>query len=214
MANLFKTISKSIKHWYIPMIIGILFLALGFYVLTVPLETYATLAIIFSVSFIVAGLLEIVFSIENRETLDGWGWYLTSGLLGLLIGIYLAINPDVSMTILPFVVGFTLMVRSFQLLGFSFDLRDQKILSWGNLAIASILSIIMSFLLIINPFFTSLSLVTLTSMAFIFVGIALIVLAFDLKKIKDIPKRISNEVKDKINSLHKEMTNVYNQNFK
>ena len=59
MANLLNTLINSIKHWYVPLILGILFLVFGIYIFTVPLETYVTLSILFSISFITSGLFEI-----------------------------------------------------------------------------------------------------------------------------------------------------------
>lgn len=205
MANFLKTIRESIKYWYIPLIIGILLMVLGFYLFTVPMETYFTLAMLFSISFIVSGLLDIVFSIQNHKTLSGWGWYLVGGILTLALGIYLVTYPEIPVTILPFVVGFTLLFRSFLALGYSFDLRDMRILSWGNVALASVAGIIFSFLLLASPFFTGLSLVVLTALSFIFVGIASIVLSLDLKKIKDMPERISSELKERLYSVQKEI---------
>lgn len=211
MSNLLQSLTNTIKHWYIPLIVGILFLAFGIYIFTVPLATYLTLAIFFSVSFFVSGLMEIFFSIQNQKIIKGWGWYLVSGLLSLGIGIYLMAFPGVSMAVLPFVVGFTLMFRSFQMLGIAFDLKDSKVLSWGNLALTSVLGIILSFLLIANPFFTGISLVTLTALTFMMVGISAIVLSFNLKKVKDFPDKMSQEIKDKINNLQKELNTLYKQ---
>ena len=68
MANLLNTLINSIKHWYVPLILGILFLVFGIYIFTVPLETYVTLSILFSISFITSGLFEIFFSIQNSKT--------------------------------------------------------------------------------------------------------------------------------------------------
>lgn len=211
MASLVQSLRNSIKHWYIPLIVGILFLVFGFYLFTIPVETYLALSMLFSISFITSGLLEIVFSIQNNNSLKGWGWYLVSGLLSLIMGIYLVVYPGISMAILPFVVGFTLLFRSFQSLGIAFDLREKRILSWGNLALASTLGIILSFLLLANPFFTSLSLVSLTSLSFVFTGIASMVLAFNLKSVKDAPHKMSAEVKSRIEDLEKELTELYNQ---
>ncbi len=205
MKNIFQTFSESIKHWYIPLIIGILLIILGIYVLTIPLETYITLAIIFSISFIISGLFDIVFSIQNHKILKGWGWYLISGILSFAMGIYLIAYPEIPMSLLPFVIGFTLLFRSFLLLGFSFDLKDLRILSWGNLALLSVLGILFSILLIANPFFTSISLVALTAMSFIFVGIATVKLSFDLKKIKDYPGKVSSDLKEKMSALQNEL---------
>ena len=120
-------------------------------------------------------------------------------------GVYLVIYPGISIVILPFIVGFTVMFRSFQLLGIAFDMKSLGILRWGNLAIASVLGIVFSFILLANPIFSGISIVTATALAFIFIGTALTILSFDLKKVKDIPSKISNNLKDKITTLQKEI---------
>lgn len=207
MTSLLHQISNSVKHWYLPLIIGVLFILFGIYIFTVPLETYLTLSIFFSASYIVSGLMDIFFSIGNNKTLKGWGWYLVGGIFTLAIGIYLAIYPSISMAVLPFFVGFTMLFRSFQLLGFSFDMKDLKILNWGNAAITSVLGIILSLLLLANPIFTGISLVTITALSFIFVGIASVILAFNLKKLKDFPDKLTPELKSRINAIQDEIIN-------
>ena len=171
---------------------------------TVPASAYLSLVMFFSVSFLVSGILETFFSIQNKDELEGWGWYLASGVFTLLIGILLVTKPLVSATALPFFVGFSLLFRSFQALGFAFELRNYGSLKWGNLAIASILGIVLSFLLIANPIFTGMSLVVMTALSFIFTGVAGIVLAFQLKKLKTLPQKINKELKEKIEELKEE----------
>ncbi len=204
MATFFKTVRNTVKYWYLPAIIGVLFILLGIYLFTTPLETNLTLTVFFSVSFLVAGVSEIVFSIQNKEELEGWGWYLTSGIFSSLIGLVLVTWPEIAATTLPFFVGFTLLFRSFQALGFAFDLKNYGALNWGNLAILSVLGIIFSFMLIANPIFTGLSLVVMTALSFIFIGISSIVLSFQFKKLKTIPKKVRKELKDKIEDLKEE----------
>lgn len=205
MPNLFETLTHTVKHWYIPLLFGILFLIFGIYVFSVPLATYVTLSIFFSVSFLFSGITEIFFSLQNSKSLQGWGWFLVSGLLTTAIGIYLIANLQISMTVLPFVIGFTLLFRSFQLLGFAFDMKSMRIMSWGNIALASVGGIIFSLLLIFNPVFTGISLVTLTGVSFIFMGIASIMLALDLRKVKKIPGKVSQELKDRIKAIQEEI---------
>jgi len=205
MANFFRALSTPVRYWYIPLIAGIIFIVFGIYIFTVPLETYRTLAMLFSIAFIVSGLTDIVFSVQNRKSLEGWGWYLVSGLLTLVIGIYLTVYPAISITVLPFFVGFTMLFRSFQLLGFSFDLKELNIVSWGNLALLSIAGVIFSLILLCNPFFTGISLVTITALTFIFVGVSSIILSLSLKKVKDFPGKISSELKDRIKAIQSEI---------
>lgn len=205
MSSLFQTLVNGVKHWYIPMIFGIIFLICGFYTLSVPLETYLTLTIIFSVTFLVSGISEIFFSLQNRESLLGWGWYLVDGILSTLVGMYLIANPEVSITTLPFVVGFVMMFRAFQLLGFAFEMKQAKMLNWGNLALVSVLGVILSFLLLSSPVFTSMSLVVLTATSLIFTGIASILLSLNLKKLNDAPEKLDDNLKKRISDLEQEI---------
>lgn len=204
MADFLKTITNSVKHWYILLIIGILLIALGIYVFFVPLDTYLTLTILFTTSFIAMGLLGIIFAVQNRKGLEGWGWYLTSGILNLLVGLFLAAYPAISIATLPYVVGFTLLFNSFQGLGFAFDLKNYGVLSWGNVAIASVLGILFSIVLVANPLVTSMSLVTLTGLALIFAGISAISVSFGIKKLKDYPEKLSADLKSRFAKLKEE----------
>jgi uncharacterized membrane protein HdeD (DUF308 family) len=208
MTNLFQTITKSVKHWYIPLIIGIILIAAGIYVFTVPLETYLTLSVLFSISFIIIGLLDIFFSIRNHKIMQGWGWYLVGGLLSLAGGIILSIYPGISIVILPSVVGFTLLFFSFLLLGFSFEMKSLRILNWGNAAILSVLGVIFSFMLIVSPLISGISLVVITGVSFILTGGSSIVLSFDLRKVKKMPEKFSSELINKIEDIKKEIDNV------
>jgi uncharacterized membrane protein HdeD (DUF308 family) len=189
MATLTSAIKSTLKHWYLPLIVGVIFILLGCYVFTVPLETYATLAFLFSLSFIISGVVEIYFAYSNKDSLDGWGWYLTGGILTLLLGFYLVINPGISAAVLPYVVGFTMMFRSFQGLGIALDLKKLG-LSWGTPAFIAVLGILLSFLLIAQPLVTGMSIVIITALAIIIVGIYSISLSLTLKKIKDIPSKL------------------------
>ena len=91
----------------------------------------------------------------------------------------------------------------------AFDLKNYGILRWGNLALTSVLGIIFSLLLVMNPIFTGISLVTLTALAFIFAGISGIVLAFDLKKLKNLPAQISSDLNNKMEKLKEEYKAKY-----
>lgn len=204
MATFLKTIKKTVKHWYVPAIIGVLLIVFGIYIFTTPLETYSTLTMLFSLSFLFSGIAETLFSVQNRKIIEGWGWYLTGGIFNSIIGLMLLSRPEISAFTLPLVVGFTLMFRSIQGLGFSFELKNYGSLKWGNLAIASILGLVFSIILLFNPIFTGISLVVMTALAFIFSGITGIVLGFQLKKLKALPSKIRKELNEKIEVLKKE----------
>jgi uncharacterized membrane protein HdeD (DUF308 family) len=199
--NVLKVIKNSVKHWYLPLITGILFIAVGILVFTTPAESYVVLSVIFSFSFLITGAFDIFFSISNRNEMEGWGWDLSLGILSLLVGILMLIHPEISMVTLPFFVGFVLLFRSIMAIGVSLELRNYYILDWGYLLAIGIIGTMFSLILLWNPAFAGLSLVMWTALAFIALGAFSIYLSLKLKKLHDIPKTISSELKEKYNQV-------------
>lgn len=105
----------------------LIFLLFGLYLFTVPLSTFAMLSLLLSLSFLVSGILEIFFSIQNKCELKEWRWYLTGVIFNLLIDLGLVISPTIAAITLPLFIGFSLQFRSFQGLSFSFELRSYSL---------------------------------------------------------------------------------------
>ncbi|MNN39021.1 hypothetical protein D3C81_1530440 [compost metagenome] len=113
-------------------------------------------------------------------------------------------NPLLSAGTLAFIVGFYALFRSFQLLSFSFDLKNYGSKSWGWITLFALLGIIFSFILLWNPLFAGLSLVIWTGMAISTAGFAACVFAFQLKSLKNIPDKLPNEWKERYEKLKEE----------
>ncbi len=204
MENFIKTIRTAVKQWYLPLIVGIILIALGFYVLSTPLTSYLALSFVFSISFLFSGVMEIIFAFNNKNEIDGWGWYLAGGILNTLFGLILLNNPAVSLATLPFVIGFFVMFKSVQYLSLSLDLKQYGIKSWGWILVFAILGIIFSFVLIWNPVFAGLTIVIWTGMSIISAGFASCILAFQLKKLKNISSKTPEDWKRKYEELKQE----------
>ncbi|MDL2228501.1 DUF308 domain-containing protein [Odoribacter sp. OttesenSCG-928-L07] len=194
----FKTVKNSIKNWYLALIAGILFIILGIWVLVTPAASYVTLSVLFSVSFFVIGLIDIIFSISNKDEMDGWGWSLASGILGVILGLILMVYPEISMTTLPFFVGFLIIFRSIYLIGFSIELRQYNIKNWGYLLTLSIIILILGILLVLNPMASALALVVFTGVGFIIIGIHAIYVSIKLKQLKNKVEKVKKNITDNI----------------
>jgi uncharacterized membrane protein HdeD (DUF308 family) len=70
---------------------GALALILGGLLLVFPLQGLASLTLLLSAFFIVAGGFKIVASLQHRS-LRYWGWLLVSGILGVLVGVLIWIG--------------------------------------------------------------------------------------------------------------------------
>ncbi|MCW5921568.1 MAG: DUF308 domain-containing protein [Saprospiraceae bacterium] len=174
----------AVRHWWASMLLGILFIVTGFLVLRTPVESYMALAMLFSVAFVANGILEIYMAVSERKETRGWGWILAGGIIDLLIGIMLVSNPLLSMTVLPFVVGFGLMFRSMMAIGVSINLQILAVKNWGWLLFFGIAGLLFSFFLLRYPVYAGLTVVVWTAMAFFSIGIFRIWLAFQLRQLK------------------------------
>lgn len=192
MENFIKKAENATKHWYLSLILGILFIGVGIWVLRTPLASYLTLSILFSVTIFISGISEIIYSVSNRKVMDNWGWVLAGGIIDLLFGLWLMASPALSLTILPYVVGFMLMYRSMISIGIAFDLKDFEDSGWGWLLVLGILGMLFSFFLFWNPMFSGLTIVIWTGLSFITLGVYRIILAFKLKQLHTLSKKTAD----------------------
>lgn len=183
METILKTAQSTVKRWWISLILGVLFIVMGIWIFRTPLESFITLSIIFSMIILFSGIFGIIFSIAERKDLKGWGWYLTGGILDLVIGLLLVSHPVMTMAILPLYIGFWLLFQGIFSVGFSFQLNSYNVPNWGWLLFFGILTVLFAILLLANPIIASLSIVYMASFAFVFAGIFRVMLAFDLKRI-------------------------------
>lgn len=174
---------KQVKHWWISLLLGLLFIGTGIWVTLTPIASYLTLSILFSAIVFTSGIFGVIFSFANKHHVKGWGWHLISSLLDLIVGAILLIYPSLSMIVLPFVVGFWFMFSGFATIGVSgeFKALGWKSSGWG--IAFGVLIILFSFLLIINPLLGAAAVVYMTAMAFFTLGVFRIFLAFQIKKL-------------------------------
>ncbi|WP_407499573.1 HdeD family acid-resistance protein [Elizabethkingia anophelis] len=172
------TIRNSLKGWYYPTITGILSVVTGAFLFIIPKSLYSTYVQIFGIVFIISGLLRLIFSFQNRKTINGWGWYLIYGMLILDLGIYLTIYAAKSSVL---IIGLTALLRSFTLLGTAVDLKRHEHYHWGRIAGWSAAAIILSIVLIAKP--ANIPLTFVTAFCFITTGIAAILLSTEYKKV-------------------------------
>lgn len=177
-------VENKLKYWYVPLILGIVFIGLGLWVFATPIATLLGIAIFFSIGFVFSGVFEIFYSISNRKEMRNWGWHLAGGAMTLLLGLLLFGRPDLTALVLSISIGFWLLFRSVMYTASSFELKEIGMRNWGWLLILGILGIIFSFILLFNPLLLGLTLVFWIGFGLIVTGIINIVIAFSVRKIK------------------------------
>lgn len=183
MKTFIDQIDYAVKNWWMSLLVGILYIIIAIYLMFAPLASYIVLSILFSISMFVSGLLEIAFAFSNKKIISSWGWYLTGGIVDLILGILLMANPGLSMSVLPFILAFWLMFRGFSATGYSLDLKRYGTQNWGWYMAFGILAILCSIGIIWQPGAGAFTLVYLIAYALLIIGIFRVMLGIELKSL-------------------------------
>ncbi|MTG97469.1 MULTISPECIES: HdeD family acid-resistance protein [Myroides] len=210
--SILKHIKSNVKHWYIPVILGIFFMIGGFFIFSTPLASFITLTWLFAFLFLVSGISEIIFALVNRNELENFGWLLFGGVIDTILGLILLNSMELSMAILPIYIGIILMFRSFRGMAVSFELKEYGAKNWFGIFILALIGLIFSVMMVANFTFGAFTIVYWTAFTFIFLGVSSLVYGFQLRSLKKHAGRISEdlakryeEIQEEINrAIHKE----------
>ncbi|SBV98707.1 DUF308 domain-containing protein [uncultured Dysgonomonas sp.] len=182
--DLFYSAKQAVKFWWVSILVGVLAVALGIWSLITPLTTLVALTLVFAITFFVSGIFEIAFALSNKKVLKGWGWTLISGIIDLIFGLILVAMPvEVIALVLTYFVGFWVMFQSIWAIGSAAELQRNGVKGWGWLMTLAVLGVIMSFIFIMSPAFTTGFIIALVSISFISYGFFRIYLGFKLKSL-------------------------------
>jgi len=70
---------------FIHLLIGLLYVVVGFFVIDAPVESTLALTLVVAVFLIVSGLIRIVSALMER--FQDWGWVLLNGIVALILGL-------------------------------------------------------------------------------------------------------------------------------
>lgn len=170
--NLTKKAGRAVRHWWLLMLAGILCIAAGIAVFVFPLESYVTLSLLFGVLLIVVGAAKLIAASTSGNYFMMRGYVIVGGVLDLILGLFLCIYPDVTLMLLPIMMGFWMMYNSFILIGFSGDFETFGVPGSGWMTGGGILLLILSILVLVNPLGAGIATVVVLA------GVGLIVLGF------------------------------------
>lgn len=177
-------VSKKLKHWYIPLILGIVFIALGISIFFSPTQVFLPLATLFSLGFLFSGIIEVYYSTSNRKETNNWGWFLASGILTIFIGILMFVRLDLTMLMIFMYLGFWMLFKSVMYISFAFELKRERVERWGWVLVFGIIGMIISFIMLSNPLITGIALAYWLSFGFILIGAINIILSYSAKRVK------------------------------
>jgi uncharacterized membrane protein HdeD (DUF308 family) len=102
-----KTRTEPSFGWRL--LVGVVYLALGFLLVGNPLAGAASLALLVGALLAAAGVVEIGFALKIKPH-KGWGWLLANGIVSIVLAILIAIGwPLGSLILIGYFVGFQII---------------------------------------------------------------------------------------------------------
>jgi uncharacterized membrane protein HdeD (DUF308 family) len=165
------------KHTGLRVVVGLLGLAavvVGVVLLFNPVAAARTLALLLGLAFVIGGLLEIAvgWDAENRRVAS-----LLLGAVLVIGGVLAAVWPGVTLFTLALITGLSLIIHGAARVGLAVVAR-REIESWGWLALAGAVNVLIGVLAIAWPQATVLVLSLILGAQITVFGVLLLVAAF------------------------------------
>jgi uncharacterized membrane protein HdeD (DUF308 family) len=126
---------------------GVLLIITGILAVLMPEIAALATALVFAWLLILGGIFEIAHSIHTRRY-EGFGWKLASGILTLVLGIWILIMPLAGVASLALLVGVFLFVAGIARAMLAFRLKP--LAGWGWVLFNALLSIAVAILIAIG----------------------------------------------------------------
>ena len=173
---------KFLKNWWLVLAKGIFAIIFGLIALFYPDITLYTLITFFGLFAIAGGLFLAVASVINAKHNAYWGFWLTEGLLDILIGIVIIAYPEITIKIFIIIFGVWALISGVMHLINARKLRGVLINKNVHI-INGVIAVLFGILLLFNPFGGGIALTMLIGIFALIYGIFSVIIAVRLGKI-------------------------------
>ena len=130
---------------------SLVYIALGVCLVFMPVNTINVICkFVFGILLILVGMYHILIYVA--EKLNSTIFDLFSGGILMVLGIFLFMNPQIVVKLLPILLGTFILVDSIWTLKGSFKLKKRGVDTWRLLLFGSLIFIALGISLVINPF--------------------------------------------------------------
>ncbi len=189
-----ETNSKSIigqaasTLWWLVLLRGILAIILGILFFTNPGATLIIIMTFLGAYWIVDGIFTLFASLQGKKENNNWGWGIFVSILSILAGLAVFSQPIFTAlfttTFLMYFMGFIILASGISSIATGFKL--EKASSKRVMVFGGVLTAFLGLLLLINPIFSAGIFVSILGIFSVLGGIILVVLSFQIRKLKNV----------------------------
>ncbi len=116
-------VSVGKKGWLVGLLLSLLELGVGLYLVRHPLVSFGTIVLLLGLSFLVRGVFEIVSSLMGDNPATSKTLTIISGVLGVLVGIFVLNQPVASGVAFVWLVGLYSLITGPIVIALSLDAK-------------------------------------------------------------------------------------------
>ena len=155
--------------------ISLLLIILSLFLIIKPDESLIFVVKLFGCVLILNGIVHFITYFATSRKLDSFSFELVQGVVSLIAGIVLFVNPVLVNSILPFIIGAWIIIESIIKFQIAFNINSLTS-KWAVALVLSIVLFIAGLLIIFNPFGTA---VTIARLCGIFLLISEVISLID-----------------------------------
>ena len=149
-------------------LLAILFIALGIIFLVFPETSGKLVCYLLASALCLLGLVRSVKYFRRRVAYSEYRLDLVSGIILLGVGVFVFAKPELIMSILPTVIGISVLIDSLVKLQSTVDMLRLHVSSWWLSLIITVVTAVFGIVMVTDPFGTA-------AMLLRFIGISLII---------------------------------------
>ena len=189
--HLVRKASRVIKHWWLIGLAGLLCIIAGVSVLIFPIQSYVALSIILGVIVLLVGVAQLIVATTSTNYLAMKSYWVVGGVLDILLGVFLCIYPNVTLVLLPVMLGIWMMYHSFIIIAFGGDMENFRLTGSGMTIFGGVMLLLLSIMVLINPFGAGVAtVIVITGVGLICFGA---ILCMTSMKFRDIHKTLAEQ---------------------
>jgi uncharacterized membrane protein HdeD (DUF308 family) len=171
------------RHWWVPVIRGIVAIVFGIIAFVYPGLTIATLVLFFGAWVLIDGIFRIVGAIGHRASDPDWGWQLVIGILGIVVGLLTFHAPQITaLALVIYIAAWALMIGASEI-ALAVKMRREIKGEWF-LILMGLASIAFAVLLLWNPIAGAAAVIWLIAWYAVVIGILAIFFGFRLRSLR------------------------------
>jgi uncharacterized membrane protein HdeD (DUF308 family) len=168
------TLDRSLRLWWVFVLRGLLFIAVGAYLFMQPVSGLLALSFLFGLVILLAGIVELLRAYRDHGS-GNRGWHLFTGIIDVLIGLILMSHLAASLLVLRVIIGFYFLFKGITVLTY------RKHISALWLVLGGLIVLLFVILIWANPIFGAMTIIIWTALAFLVTGILNVMLGLRLK---------------------------------